>query len=331
MAHPGNDRTPDQYAADYVSTLQSRWNGPLGQYVRAVSPVIFPAAPPEAFVGFTTIGTQTADTGLPPVSNAFHEIGFFQVEAGPGGGPSPGARGTSNNNWARLANDGRVTALLGRDAVMGDGEWRNAIADQTVVGLWNLSDAAEAVAAGLPAQIRPTDAGSTWNVALGFTGFSAGIGGARAAIVPYAARLAQVPESGRLAAWFDVVARDGATRRLGPAGEHGNPAYDALRTWQKLAAGRALANAVGGDASWFNLGFGGDEAAAQRGLTDAAYGRSVNVAWATPGVPGTIGGGGSLLLSILTVGVVGGLLWFTLNQPKPKARALTGRRRAVAR
>jgi hypothetical protein len=307
VSHPGNDKTPDRYAQEYLPALTRRWGATLGDALRRYSPVVFPGAPPEALMGFTAIGTQNDDTGDPPVNNSFREIGYFQTEAGPNLGPSPNPDPSApSNSWGRLANDSRVVALLGHPATMSEYAWRNAIYDQAAVGLYNLLDDAAAVARGIPAAIRPSDPGSLWNVALGFSGFSGGVGGTRTSINRYANSL-NVPESVRFAAWVDAVLRDAQAGDLpGGVGSHGNPAYDILRTWQKLAAGKALAQHTGGNTSWFDVGFGVNDAQAQQALTDAAYRRNVSMipSFAMPS------GAAKIVWGLLLAGGVGAAGYF---------------------
>lgn len=298
MSHPENDRLPSAYGASHASTLVSRWNGPLGQYARQFTSSVFGGMPPEAIVGFTMIGGQTEDTCS--VGNSFHEMGWFQTEGGPCSGPGPNPDPyAANNNWGRSASSPLVVSMLGRPATMEPGGWQQAPADQVAVGLASLQAHAAGVAAQIPADIRPGDPGSTWTAFLAFTGFSAGDGGAARTINRYASSLSGVAESGRVAALIDAVLRDAQNGTLpGPtSGDHGNPAYDVLRTLQKFGAGRTLAQQTGGDTGWFDLGFGSGTADAEQGITDAAYGRGVSTI-PSFSIPNTIWG------RLLTVGLV---------------------------
>lgn len=190
---------------------------------------------------------------------------------------------------------------------MVDGAWQQAVADQTAVGLANLQSHAASVAAQLPAGLQPGDPGSTWTAFLAFTGFSAGDTGAANTINRYASSLSGVGESGRVAALIDAVLLDAQNGTLpGPmSGDHGNPAYDVLRTLQKFGAGRTLAQQTGGDVSWFDLGFGANTADAEQGIDDAAYGRSVSgvPSWSTPFDLGGVTG------RLLLVGLLGLAGW----------------------
>jgi hypothetical protein len=328
MAHPGNDRTPASYGSDHASSLFSRWNGPLGIYARQFGPQVFPGMPPEAIVGFTTIGGQTEDTCS--VGNSFHEMGWFQTEGGPCGGPGPNPDiYASDNNWGRLASSDTVTGLLGRSATMVDGDWAQSPDDQVAVGLANLQMHAASVAAQIPAALAPSDPGSTWTAFLAFTGFSAGDGGAAHTINRYASQLASVPESGRVAALITAVLQDAQNGTLpGPTdGDHGNPAYDVLRTLQKFGSGRALAQLTGGNTSWFDLGFGSGQIAAEQSIDDAAYGRGVS---SVPGFSAPSSSGSAMkaigwLFVLAGVGALGYYGWNTYQHSRGRRSLPAGR------
>jgi hypothetical protein len=334
MGHPGNDRSPAAYGADYATTLLRRWNGPLGQYAQQFSLQVFGGMPPEAIVGFTTIGGQTEDTATTCAGNSFHEVGWFQTEAGPCYGPAPNPDPSApDNNWGRLASSATVTGLLGRPATIDDGAWANAPADQVAVGLANLQAHAASVARQLvDPSLAPSNPGSTWTAFLAFTGFSAGDGGAARTINRYAAQLAGVPESGRVAALIDAVLADAQNGTLpGPTdGDHGNPAYDVLRTLQKLGAGRALAQQTGGDVGWFDLGFGAGQEAAEQAIDDAAYGRTVSV---VPSFTAPAGGGATSVLGwLLVLGALGAAGYYGYRAYEAsRARSTPARRSTRAR
>ena len=62
----------------------------------------------------------------------------------------------------------------------------------------------------------------------------------------------------------------------GPSMRHANPAYTALRTWQKLASGKALAERKGQNIAWFDLGFSAaEEQRAQWELLSLARGQTL--------------------------------------------------------
>lgn len=286
-----NDQTPDAFAAGYAAPMRARWSAPIGLAIRRFTPVVFPGAPPEATLGFTTeagtVNPAGDDTATDGSHNSFHEIGYFQTEAGPASGPAPNPDPAAPyNNWGRLAASPLVVRLLGRPATMAEGAWAGAPDDQAAVGMASLLGHARAVAARLPAALAPASDGSLWTAVLAYMGFGAGDGGASATLNRYAARLAAVDEPARWGALIAAVLDDARARGpLGAAGVHGNPAYDALRVWEKLATGRMLAGATGGDVGWFATGYDpAGEAAAQRGVQNAAYARPVDAppGWSPP-------------------------------------------------
>jgi hypothetical protein len=291
VPHPENDVAPALYGVHKLTTMLARWNGSAGQYVRQFSPQVFPGAPPEALMALSTIGGQTEDTCDNTPGQSFHELGLYQTEGGPCSGPGPNPDPYApDNNWGRLANSSVVTSLLGRPATMVDGAWRQAVDDQTAVGLANVAAHAASVASQLSdPSLAPTDPGGTWNIFLGLTGFSAGDSGAARTVNRYAAQLAGVDERARVAALIDAILVDAQNGTLpgSTLGDHGSPAYDALRSLQKLAAGRALAQQTGGDVGWFDYGFGDQQDAATAAIDDAAYGRTPTVvpSYTTPAGP----------------------------------------------
>jgi hypothetical protein len=237
-ARMASQSSPFVWAERKLSRNERDWAGPLGVAVRAFAPRLFPGAPPEAFLGFTANGRIDKRTSA-------NELGYFGVPQG---------------TWNRLRTDPRVTKLLGNypPPSSPDSGWSNAVRDQAAVGLAQLQDHYRGVVAGLPPAIRPAGPGTLWGLALTFGGWSAGSGRMAAHVKRYAAALALVPEARRWPAFLEAVAYDGEAGQLPNAGiaDHPNPAYTALRTWQKLAAGRLLAARTGGATGWFDLGLG---------------------------------------------------------------------------
>lgn len=303
---------PSSYGRDTLSWIVSRANAVVGQKIQKYGATIWPGVPFEALVGFTSIAPgssgQYADTALPPpegVSNSFHEIGFFQTEAGPRDGPAPNPDPHADyNRWGLLHGDPLVIAALGRPAVMDEGAWRDSIDDQVVVGLVNLRRYAEEVAAQLPTGLAPSNYATPYAVALGFTAFSAGASQA-VRVFSRDERVGKVPDLYRWpAVVFSLTSAFSRGETIpGPAGRHGNPAYDLLRTWQKFAAGRALAGALGRSQSWFDSGFTDEAqqeaailAAAQHGAPPSGpLSAPAVTSWSQP-VVGVILTGGSLAL-----------------------------------
>lgn len=277
-----NDRSPTQYGQEYNGPLRERWNSPFGLAVRRMSPIVWPGVPPEAFMGFTSIaGTfnpGTTNTADPPVLNDFAEIGYFQTEAGPRGGPAPNPDpSTAHNHWGALHADPMVVRLLGRSASMTPDAWKILPDDQAAVGLVNLRQYTDHLAALLPANIRPSRYDTMWAVAMAFTGFSAGVNAAKGLFLRYATRLAPIAEAKRwqYLLWMLAVDLQNGFHPSGGAGRHGNVAYDALRTMQKFESGRQLAVSVGGNAAWFDLGMGAQKAAEETIIQNAAYGSAI--------------------------------------------------------
>lgn len=248
-----------------------------------MAPIIWPGVPPEAFLGFTSIAGSvnagSVDTADPPVLNAFHEIGFFQTEAGERGGEAPPSDlHATYNNWGLLHDDPLVVRALGHAASMVPDAWKNLPEDQAAVGLVNLRHYVNALSALLPAAAKPTRYDTMYAVAMSFTAFSAGTNGARQLFTRYATQLASVPETQRWQQLVYLLAKDiqSGFQPPGGAGRHGNVAYDCLRTMQKFEAGRQLALSTGGDAAWFDLGMGSAQANEEAVIQRAAFGESTS-------------------------------------------------------
>lgn len=251
--------------------------GEVGQSARRMVPEIWPGVPYEAFLGFAANGTvrggTTEDTARPPpygANNSFHEIGIYGTEAGRTSasevGSFPGipvpvplapAPGMQSNSWRALANNPDVVRLLGHPASLSPNGW-TPVPDQTAVGIVNIRKAADRVARGI-GRAAPNDRNSLWSVAIGFGGWSAGTSGMANHIRRYEAEIAQYPDAQKWGAFLAAVARDR------PSGyKHSNPAYSAMRTWQKLEAGRQLAiNNGSGRQNWFATGLPNEEEVAQ--------------------------------------------------------------------
>ena len=262
---------PSSYVRDYASTLDGRWAGQLGTSLRSMTPRSWPSVPGEAFCGFTITGRQTEDqTG----TRVFHEIGLFQTPAGPVSGPAPAPLASAaRNEWGALADSSLVRQLLGHSATMAPNAWKENVADQTAVGLAMLRSNAASANAILDPSIRFTPY-THWHVCVAFSAFSAGPTGAARHWNRYKDRLARVDEANRFKALLAAIADEwcsGGT--FSPAHQHGNRAWTAIRTWQKIACGKALAERHGGDFAWFDVDFGG-----------AAATRTVEIAVAAAGL-----------------------------------------------
>lgn len=260
--------TPSAYARDKLGLLRARYNGRLGEVLRSMVPQAMPGGSVAAILGFSSIGSPNEDTAPSP-NNRFHEIGEFQTEAGVASGPAPNPNPLgAYNRWGLLAAESvpdtvsdsvraaraLVVRLLGRFATMQAGGWRGeaATADRAAIGLANFVLYAAQFSAQSPSLLSSSGEWSLWRTAVSFASFSAGLGGARGAIGRWSGELARVSESERFAYWCRAIARDVlAGVVFSPARQHPNPAYTCLRTWQKLEAGRLLAQELGLDVGWF--------------------------------------------------------------------------------
>jgi len=275
----GAPPSPEAYAREKIDDALDLWNGELGRYVREYGDVLAPGIAPEAWIGFAT-NNPPGDEGA---SRTIWEYGPFGVSGGERTIPGPHSDRTRENNWYDLHDDDRVRAPLGRDASMAPGGWRDP-RDQTAVGIVSLLEHGYSVATALPEAVRPSgtlraagvraDVGGLWFTFLAFMGWSAGNGGAASVVRRYAEQLARAPEDGRVGMLLALYARDGASGRVDYSrGEtYSNPLFALLRTWQKLAAARLLAERVGGDVSFFSLGGDGDWAWISAAVTSMAAG-----------------------------------------------------------
>ncbi len=252
---------PVAYAAEKLPKLRSRWSRALGRELRRQAPIAWPRVPVTAFLGFTGFANRdedTAEAADPAKRPRFHELGYFQVEAGPVAGPAPNPDPRAPYNaWGALAGSELVVSLLGRDATLTPGAWRgeNGVPDQVAVGLANLRRHLANARAKIPAEIHPLDPASTWAVMLSFTAFSRGAGQLAAVLERYAGALSGVPERDRWRAWEGLVVDDiyAGRENIGTRPGRGGAAYAILRTRQKHECGRAAAVALGlvDEAAWY--------------------------------------------------------------------------------
>jgi hypothetical protein len=253
--------------------LRRRLKGELGAILAEMAPRVWPGVPPAVFVGFTAFTvSRTENTTDARADQSFHEVGWFQTEAGPRGGPAPNPDpGADNNSWTRLAVDRDVVALLGRPATCRPGAWRDAPRDQVAVGLVNLRRRLGGLSTRLP-EVAPRDFGSLWAVALAFTMFSRGAGQAVKVLRALAPKMVDVPETDRWQTWAETVAVQAAKgldvvdTREGRKGA----AYGWVRTEQKLQSGRLLAEQTDDRAAleWYGRQIAPETASA---LTRLAY------------------------------------------------------------
>jgi hypothetical protein len=239
--------TPDAWARDKAARAISIWNGVAGVALRDMVPLAFPGADPTAFVGFMCNAGQRENTTENVPAQRFHEGGWFGTEMGSREGPAPNPDPHAPDNaWGREhAHPLVVTMLGGRSATMRPDGWKDAPRDQVAVGLVNLLHHADSAFAGLDV-LKPATHGSLWDVAVGFMGWSAGSPRTHARLAVWRDALAAVPEAQR---WQEFV-RLASTGKPGPSG-HGNVAYSALRTLQKLEAGRQTAARAQLPVDWY--------------------------------------------------------------------------------
>lgn len=270
MGRDWQQALPSAYAQEKLERLTTRWRGALGAQLRAMAPVAWPGAPATVFLGFTAFARGEEDTaeGLP--DQPFHEIGYFQTEAGLRDQPAPAPDCSAEyNSWGALSDSELVLRLLGRPATMKPGAWKTAIDDQTAVGLANLRRHLSRALRKLPDALAPKDLGGTWAVLLSFTAFSRGAGRLSQVLEPYEQHLATVDERDRWLAWEAAVAEDirkHAAHAGGLSGKKG-AAYAIMRTRQKHDSGRLAAAQVGEPTAWFLTG----DAARDELITRRAY------------------------------------------------------------
>lgn len=250
---------PAAYAAEKLPALLKRWAEPheLGRALRRMAPQAWPGVTPFVFLGFTGFSTSATENTTAAVANQrFHEVGYFQTEAGLREGPAPNPKPLAEYNaWGKLAGSVLVVDLLGRGATMEPDGWKRAIADQTAVGLANLRRHLANARGQLPEAVEPKSESSTWAVLIAFTAFSRGSGQLAKVLAPYTAKLASIPEEARWGAWENMVAADivKKTPGIGSKPGKGGAAYAIIRSRQKHDGGRLAAARVGTDAdrAWF--------------------------------------------------------------------------------
>lgn len=116
-----------------------RWEGALGNAVRRYGDIIWSGVPNSALMGLSANSTGATENTTDAVANqSFHEIGYYQIPAGPRDGPAPNPNPNAHDNaWGQLATSTLVRQVLGRPATMVHNAWKTAIDDQTAVGLAN--------------------------------------------------------------------------------------------------------------------------------------------------------------------------------------------------
>lgn len=280
---------PRMYANEKRSMLSrrkadERIMGPI----RRARPVMFPGVPVSALLGFTAFSTSpTENTTESVATQRFHEIGLFQVEAGPRTGPAPNMDPNAHDNtYGRLAGTAAVKQALGQPAngpgaSMRHDAWKQPDRwnDQIVVGIAGVLS--HVTGLRLDARIAARDASSPWYWHVAMMSFSRGNGQARSVLNAYAEELANVPEATRWRAFRAAVARD-ITRNTGPAigrrpGKLG-AAYAIIRCDQKSESGKAVADS--GELSWYSNAYQDNETdnGIERVLSECAYSEAISLA-----------------------------------------------------
>lgn len=269
---------PTNYANEKLPMLRSR--GPiLSPILDRFVPVAFRGCDPEfaryILSGFTSFSMGwDENTTDGDAEQDFHEVGLFQVPAGPRSGPAPNANPRADDNaYGRLATSAIVRRMLsgsdtGRAALITPGAWKprnssndpdcvRAREDQVAVGLANLLED-EAAFRTLAERYAPGSAGSTsgWSLyrfATMFTAMSRGPTGAFNRFKPYLRELARTNEPAR-ASRLTYLLADGISRRDPHSITPWKPgvAYGWDRTWQKILSGREFCRAMGGNTAAFS-------------------------------------------------------------------------------
>lgn len=256
--------------------------------VREARDVCLPGVPLCALLGFAANGSRNENTtgwkscsadeireaevsGKTPLGRdldhyartGLHELGPFGVEAG----RAPNRVATARDcPWVTVAGSDAVRKVLGREAVTGD-HWYDAIDDQIAVGVANLARHLRAMGRRLDPRLARDEAGkpvSPLTYAGAMMTWSAGGMGATH-MNDYADQLARVPERERWWAFCRLAAAEDDA-----GAKHRQDEYSALRTLQKLEAGRVAAEFTGESdgAAWIGTLIGEDRDAVYERLVD---------------------------------------------------------------
>lgn len=262
---------PTNYGNEKLSMLRAR-SGLLKPLLERFVPIAFPGSDRDgmvyALMGFTSFSTgwreNTTDADR---TQAFHEVGLFQVPAGDRSGPAPNSTG-GDDAYIDLARGALVNAMLTHSASTEANAWRpserndasahdvRAREEQVAVGLANLVKDEASIRTKMERE-APGSAGSTsgwsiWRIFTMFTAMSRGPSGAFARLQPYLHRLVEVHENVRLHALLEMVDRDIlAGLAYAKTTWKGGVCYALARSLQKLMAGLKLADAEHGPSAFF--------------------------------------------------------------------------------
>lgn len=243
-----SDARPTQYASEKLPTLLKRWHGPAGEYVRRYSADVWPGVPPSALLGLTASSEGPTEV-IGILSSSGSAVGLFGVEG---------------NQVAALCASRNCTQLLGREpdaSIHGNGYIFDLEA-QVVTGLLNYRRHLEIVAArhaGGPSISALAEHFDVWELACAAAGYSAGPGITSNTLARYHAALDGVPPAAR---WkhlglavdgeHEPSFRDQRTGRTFTLEGRYGVAFLVVRAAQRIACGRALEEALGGEAlAWF--------------------------------------------------------------------------------
>jgi len=258
-AIPYPNNVPQTYADNKMRPMLQWWSGAEGTALRRLVPMVFPHVPVESHIGFATNSGPfywSGDTATAAGHAPFHEIGGYGSSGGPWNVPAPSSDTSAENEWFATHASPDVVRMLGRPATMtpfrvSGNHVEIPLDDQIAIGVVSIKSHAASANRGLPAAIRFQNPDSLWATALGFMGWSAGSGRAAHHIAPYAPRLAAVPEEQRWDKWLELLAHDAQSGAAPSGGTHNQAVYSAIRTQQKLIAGRNLAQRVNGNVAYF--------------------------------------------------------------------------------
>lgn len=288
---------PDVWARSKRVAMEASARSDVARWSRTARDVCLPGVPLAALLGFTANGDPYNTTGWlagdeeerqqalargrrpfksgDPTkgygaigSHDLHELGWYGVE----GGRCPTPCATDPEcPWVILATSDLVRGILGRDAVTGK-RWFGAFADQCAIGVANLRRHGLAVRDHLDERLRwaldgdgNPRAWTLWGYALAMMSWSAGSSGAAKHVNAYADSLAAIPEALRWGAFMRAAAAVDD-----PRARHRADEYSALRTAQKLSAGRLACAFTGESLTWFDEGLGADRERVLQRLVDVS-------------------------------------------------------------
>jgi len=285
---------PKRWAFEHRDDIARDTKPAIAEMMARARDVLLPGAPVAALVGFTANGDPYNTTGWirgdqrerdeairkgrfplkkkdprdPEVyghigSDDLHELERFGVE----GGHCPTPCATDPEcAWVVGARSESVRKILNRAGVEG-AAWYGAVDDAIAIGVWNLrrhlDKAREELAEFDPRLSWDDDAKpvTLWMLFCAMSRWSAGGRGSRH-IGRFAVRLAPLDGNARVGEFMRAAAEVDD-----PGNRHKQDEYTALRSAQKLEAGRAACKLTGEDAAWFADGLDADR--------DAVYARLV--------------------------------------------------------